>query len=156
MSKRIFIALGLVAVLAGAAIAQNAGPQGPGPRRGPGGPGGRGFAGDLGLRGIELTETQREQVRTIMERHQTGLQQAMTRLRDAHRGLAEATQADSLNEQTVRTQAAAVGSAMADEAILRARMRSEVLAILTAEQQQQLKQRAGQRREAGPRQRRPQ
>jgi Spy/CpxP family protein refolding chaperone len=82
-----------------------------------------------GLRGIDLTDAQREQVRTIMQNHQAEFQQAATRLREAHRALADATQAESLNEQAVRERSAAVGSAMGEDAILRAKVRAEVMGM---------------------------
>jgi Spy/CpxP family protein refolding chaperone len=54
--------------------------------------------GDLGLRGVDLTDAQREQLRGIMENHQAALQQVGTRLRDAHRAFAEAASAQPLDE----------------------------------------------------------
>jgi periplasmic protein CpxP/Spy len=163
MTKRILIAAGLVAALAGGgAIALAQAPQaGPGVQRGPGGPGGPGPRmrggpmGDLGLRGVELTDAQREQVRSVMESHQTELQQVGTKLRDAHRSFAEAARADTLDENTLRTRSAALAAAMTDEAILRAKVRAELRGILTAEQQQQLNDRSKDRRQHGLRRQQP-
>jgi protein CpxP len=150
MIKRVLIAAGLAAALATgttAAAAQappeagaQAGPRGPRGFRGPGGPG------DFGLRGIELTDAQRDQVRAIVDRHRDELGQVRDKLREAHRGLAEATRAESIDEATVRARAAAIGNLMADEAILRARIHGEILPILTAEQRQTLQERRTQRR----------
>jgi protein CpxP len=106
---------------------------GRGPR--PGGPG------DFGLRGIELTDTQREQVRSIMDTNRAALEQTGKALREAHRAFAEATMAATVDEATVRARSTAVANAMADEAILRAKVRAEVHALLTAEQLQQLQAR---------------
>lgn len=148
MKTRLLIIGGLVALLAGGAgLAAHTqpGPGGPGigQRRGPGGPGGpRGFTRDLGLRGLDLTDAQRDQVRAIMETHREAFQQIGTRLRDAHRGMAQAAQADAVNEAEVRTRSTEVAAAMADQVILRARVRGEVLALLTPEQKQQLAERA--------------
>jgi periplasmic protein CpxP/Spy len=146
MTKRLFIITAVVALLGGAtAIATAQSGDGFGPRRGgPGGPGGP--MRDFGLRGIELTDAQRDQVKTIMDAHRDELQKAGTAVREAHRALAEATRADPVNEEAIRTASAAVGSAMANESILRARIRGEVSAILTAEQQETLKTR-GRRRQ---------
>jgi protein CpxP len=105
----------------------------------------------LGLRGVDLTDAQREQVRSIMESHKTEMDEAGTKLRDAHRAFAEAVQAATVDEATVRARSTAVATAMADDALLRAKIRAEVQAILTPEQQQQLKQRRGE----GPRRRGP-
>lgn len=150
MTKRTLIAAGLAAVLAGGTAVAIAQPPQGGPgmqagRRGPGGPG-RGAPrggplGDLGLRGIDLTDAQREQVRSIMDSHKDEFQKAGTLLRDAHRAFAEAVQADAINEANIRTRSTAIANAMADEAILRAKVRAEVHGILTAEQLQQLKDR---------------
>jgi protein CpxP len=156
MTKRILIAAGLVAALAGGgAIALAQAPQGdPGVQRSPAVPGPRmrgpkrsGPIGDLGLRGIELTDAQREQVRSITEAHKTELQQVATKLREAHRGFAEAVRADTVDESTVRTHSTALATAMADDAILHAKVRAEVRGILTAEQQQQLNDRSKDRRQ---------
>lgn len=148
MTKRVLIAVGLAAALAGSsavalALPAQGGPgiQGPdrGLRRGPRGPGGP--MGDFGLRGVELTDAQRDQMRTIMESHQAEFQQVGIKLRQAHRGLAEATQAETIDEAAIRARSAEVASALADEAILQAKVRAEVAGILTPEQQEQLKTR---------------
>lgn len=66
----------LVAVMAALVLAVGtlafAQAPGDGGRRGPGGPGGRGFGGPAGieLRGLDLTDTQRDQIRDIMQRYQ--------------------------------------------------------------------------------------
>ena len=151
MKKRMVMAAALVAALAGGHVLAGAqaprggpgmrGAPGPGP---PGGPRGAllgGPAGGLGLRGIELTDAQREQVRSIMESHRQEFTDLRSKLGAAHRAFAEAQRAGDLDEAAIRTQSAAVANAMADEAILRARVRSQVHALLTAEQQQQLKDR---------------
>jgi protein CpxP len=156
MTKRVLLAAGLAAVLAGsgtmaaADAAQRApglpgapGSPGPGPRRG-------GAAADmLGLQSIELTDAQKEQVRSIMESHKAESDEVRTTLRDAHRAFAEAANASPLDEAAVRARSSAIAAAMADEAILRVKVRSEVHAILTPEQQEQLKQ----LRQSGPRRR---
>jgi protein CpxP len=145
MTKRVLIAAGLVAALAGGSVAMAQAPtdapgvqrRGPGPRAG-----GRALGGpaDFGLRGVELTDAQREQFRTIVESHRAERQAVATKLREAHRGLAEATRAETINEAAIRARSAEVATAMADEAILRAKVRSEVFGILTAEQQQKAKE----------------
>jgi protein CpxP len=153
MNKRILVVTGLVAALAGGsfALAQTTPEQrGPrvGERRGPGGPGGlpgprgpRGVGGDFGLRGIELSDAQREQVAAIRQSHQAEFEQVRTRVREAHRAFAEAVNAQPLNDATVRARSADVGAAMADEAILQAKVRAEVFNILTPEQQQTVNER---------------
>lgn len=150
MFKRVLVAAGLVAALAGgAAIAVAQSPQGGGPGIGGPGRGGmrggpRGFGGpmgDLGLRGIDLTDAQRDQLRTIMESHKQEFEAVRTKLREAHQGLATATNAQAVDEAAIRARSTALATALADEAILRAKVRVEVNGILTAEQLQQLQER---------------
>jgi protein CpxP len=144
MKKRMVIAAALIAALAGGyAVAGAQGPRGgPGMRGGPGVM--RGPVGDLGLRGVELTDAQREQVRAIMESHREAFADLRNKLDAAQRAFADAARAGAVDEAGIRTQSTAVANAMADEAILRARVRTEVHALLTAEQQQQLKDREAQ------------
>lgn len=137
MIKRVLIAAGIVAAVAGGAVAlaQAPAPGGPGVH-GPG-RGGRGGPGaDFGLRGVDLTDAQRDQVRAIRESHRSEFDAAHTKLRDAHRAFGEATGAATIDEAAIRAGSAEVAAAMADEAILRAKVRAEVFAILTPEQQQ--------------------
>ena len=145
MTKRLWIAAGLVAALAaGGAVtfAQGPGPGGPGPR---GGAHGRGPRADLGLRGVQLTDTQRDQVRSMMESHRTEREAVGKALREAHRAFADAVR--SGDEAAIRSRSTAIGNAMADEAILHAKVRAEVQALLTPEQQQQLKEREAERQQ---------
>jgi len=143
MMKRVVIAAALAAALAGGsalAIAQQPPQGGPGmhgPRGPHGGPGGPMM--NFGLRGLDLSDAQKEQVRTIMDSHKAEFDQIRTRMRDAQRAFADATQADTVDEATIRAKATAVAGVMADEAILRAKVHGEVLQILTADQQDQLK-----------------
>jgi Spy/CpxP family protein refolding chaperone len=145
MKTRMLVAAALVAAVAGAhavAAAQTprswAGIGGPraGMHRGPGP--------DLGLRGVQLTESQREQVRSIMATHRAEFAELRTKLAEARRGFAEAARAAAVDEAAIRTHSTTVATAMADDAILRARIRAEVQALLTAEQQQQLQDREAQ------------
>lgn len=117
----------------------------PGPRRGdrgPGGPGGPGGAfGPLHvelLRGLDLSETQREQVRTIMTSHRDEAQALQQRQQAAMRALQEAT--EGTDEAAIRQQGEAVGTVIADAAVLRSKVRAEVWAVLTPEQQAKAEQ----------------
>ena len=143
MNKHLLAAVGLAAILGGTTavtLAQPPAVQGvEKPGRGP--RGGAGRSAGFGLRGIDLTEAQRDQIRTITQSHQDATRAAHTKLREAHRALAEATHADTIDEAAIRARSTDVATAMADEAILRGRIRAEVLATLTAEQQATLKER---------------
>ena len=159
MKTRGLIAAGLAAaLLSGGALAlaqapAPPGPPGPGPGMHRGGPGGPGFGGprDFGLRGIDLSDAQREQVKSIRESHKDEFQQIGQKMRQAHEAFAQATEADTLDEAAVRARSTAVASAMADEAILRAKVRTEINAILTPEQLEQLKTRQQQMNNRRPR-----
>src|SRR5262245_13107191 len=141
MQIRLLAAAALAAFLGGTtAVTLAQTPGGPGHARGP--RGGMSRLGDLGLRGIELTDAQRDQVRAIMQSHQEASRAVHTKLREAHRALAEAARAETIDEAGIRARSADVAAAMADETILRARIRAEVAALLTPEQQATLKERA--------------
>ncbi len=168
-------AVALVAVmgLAGAAQAQpGPGGRGFGPGMGPGGPGGPGgrMGGPLGgllavhpelpLHALNLTEAQREQVRTILQGHSTEGRALAEKAQAAMDGLRKATDA-TVDEGAAAQQGQAVGAVIAEAAVLRARIRGEVFAILTPEQQaeatklqaqrqqrmEQMRQRGDQRRQ---------
>jgi Spy/CpxP family protein refolding chaperone len=121
---------------------RQAGPRGPGGpggpwghgrfgRRGPGGP-----MGDLGLlRGLDLTEDQRAQVRQIMQGHRDEFRAVGERLQAAHRAQQDAVEATPFDENAVRARAADVAAIQADAVVLRAKVRSDVFAVLTPEQQ---------------------
>ena len=146
--------LGAVAVVAvvttGVVHAQaqdGAGAPPPHARRGPGGPGGPGFGGPDGfgrgpgggamgiLRGLDLTDDQRAQVRQVMEGHRDELRAISERVMAAHRAQDDAITAAQFDEQAVRAKSAELAAVEADAAVLRAKLHSEVFAVLTPEQQ---------------------
>lgn len=159
--KWIAAAAAALMVTAGAAVwAQDAAQPGPGRpgfgRRGPGGPGGPG--GPMGflpqLRGLNLTDSQKEQVKAVFDSHKSEMEAIGTRLRTAHKALNDAVTADTFDEGAIRAKSADVAVVEADGAVLRAKVRGEVWALLTPEQQQkardlqtQMQQRMGQMRE---------
>lgn len=186
MSMKVMMgALALTVGLAGGAVAQP-GPGGPGGPGRPGGPGGHGGPGgpegrggkmgmggplggllalhpDLPLPALNLTEAQREQVRTILQSHRDQGRALMEKAHTSMEALRKATDG-TVDEGAAAQQGQAVGAVIAEAAVLRARVRGEVLAILTPEQQaeaakiaterdarmQQFKQKMGQRRAGRP------
>jgi len=116
-----------------------------------GGPGGFGHRPGLELlRSLDLTDQQRQQVRTIMESHKSDFQQVHERIRTAFEAQHAAGAATPPDEATIRAKATEVGAAEGDLAVLMARVRTEVFQILTPDQQakaQQLQQERAQRRE---------
>lgn len=141
--------LGLALITgSGAAIvaAREQGPAGPGRmgRRGPGGPGGM----LPGLRALNLTDTQREQVKAVMDGHKGEFDAQFQKAAAARKALNDAVTAEAFDEGGVRQKAADLAVVEADGAVLRAKVHSEVWALLTAEQQQKardLRAQAGQR-----------
>jgi protein CpxP len=168
-------ALALTLGLGSAALAQPGfgGPGGPGGPgfRGPGGPGGPGgpLAGllalhpELPLPALNLTDAQREQVRTILQGHREEGQALMQKGHSAFEALRKATEG-TVDEGAAGQQGQAVGAVIAEAAVLRAKVRGEILAILTPEQQaeaskiqaerearmKQFRQKMEQRRKSGP------
>lgn len=165
MTKRILVAAGLVAAIAGSTaigLAQGPGPGRPdgpgmhGPQRGPR----MGPRFDFGVRGLKLTDAQEEQMRAIRESHRAEFESVGKALGEAHRAFAEATRGAAIDEAALRSRSTALANAMVDEALLQAKVRAEVHALLTPEQQQQLAERAAnlekRNQERQQRQRRPQ
>ncbi len=152
-------AVGFVTTVQLSARAEQAAGQEPaaqGERRGPGpmgrgmmGPGGHGFRGGpggpfgpggLALRGLDLTDAQREQVKAIMESHRDEQKAIGDRTQAARKALHEAIAADAFDETAVRAKAAEIGAVEADAAVLQARIKSEIFAILTPEQVKKAKE----------------
>ena len=158
--RKIVVTAGIVAVMAGGAVAifAQGGPgRGAGPL-GPGGPGGRGFAAGFALGQLDLSDAQKQQVRDIMQRHRQQSQPVMDRLQQAMRAQRAAINAVPVNEAAVRQAATALAAVEADMAVDQARMHADIFSILTVEQQEKAKQleaqgqaRAQERRQRAPR-----
>ena len=137
------------------------GPGGPGGFGGPGGP--LGLLGDLGLglRALELTDAQREQIRAIAKTNEAAFREIGDRLRTAHEGVNALVTADTVDEAAIRARSGEVAAVEADAAVMRAKVYQEVFSVLTAEQQakakelraqmqERMKQRAAERKERRP------
>ena len=121
---------------AGAPAPRHERPRGPGGPGGPGGFGRGGFGGPLGmLRQLDLTDDQRAQVRQVMDSHRDELRAVGERVMAAHRAQRDVVTSAQFDEQAVRAKAAELATAEADAAVLRAKVHSEVFAVLTPEQQ---------------------
>jgi Spy/CpxP family protein refolding chaperone len=103
------------------------------------GAGGGRVLGGLMLERLNLTDAQKGQVKAILDAHQTDLQAVGERLGTARRAMEMAIAADTVDENSIRARAADVAAVEADMAVMRARLRSEVVRILTPEQQNALK-----------------
>lgn len=114
------------------------GPGGPGMMRG--GPGGLlGLLGP-GMRELNITEAQREQIRAIAESHKADFDAIRDRTRAAREALHDATIGGTADEAVIREKAAAVAAVDADAAVLQWKLHTEVTAVLTPEQLQKAKQ----------------
>lgn len=155
---KITLAAGLVALTVAAmaplAMAQDepARRRGPGPGFGgppPGGPGMPGMRGGpmMGLGGLDLTEAQQGQVKSIVDSHQAEIRAAGQKIGAAREAMRTLLEADQIDESAIRAKSMEVAAAEADAAIIQARVRHEIFGLLTAEQLQKAK-------ENGPRPRR--
>jgi protein CpxP len=116
----------------GTAAAQGPAGGGRGGRMEMRGPVVRGAA--LPLRALNLTEAQRQQIRTLTEQHREQNRPLMERLRSAVQAQRQAADATPIDEQAIRLAAQQVADAQAEVTIAEARLRSEILAQLTPEQ----------------------
>src|SRR6476660_6082058 len=112
------------------------GPGGPGRFGGPGGP--MGMLPMLG-RQLGLTDTQRDQIKTIAAAHKDEWKALADRARTAHVALGEAITAGTVDEAAIRQKSAEAAAVEADIAVARAHAHAEVAQILTADQKAQLK-----------------
>lgn len=114
------------------------GPGGPmGRRGGPGGP--DGALGPMMLERLNLTTDQRDRVRQIMDSHRDEQRALGDRAMKARQALNDAM-TGTFDESAIRARSADMAAVDADMAVAQARVYGEVFQILTAEQQQQLKQ----------------
>lgn len=115
---------------------------------GPGGPGGpRAHGLRFALRKLDLSESQRQEIKTIfeIEREQVRAYHESTRALGAE--LHDQIEADPYNESAVRAKAAAVAALGVEIAVLRARQDGRVRDVLTPEQLDQLEQMKEKRQE---------
>lgn len=133
-----------------------------------GGPGRGGPGGPLGLPGpmlerLNLSDAQKDQVKSIADAHRDDMKSIHERTMTAHQALDAAVIADVFDEAAIRSRSMEVAAVDADMAVLQARVRSEVFQVLTPEQQSQAKAmmaerpqgRGGPQRGRGPRPPRP-
>ena len=100
----------------------------------PGGPGGRGDVG-LPLRQLNLSDAQRQQIRDLVQLRLQAGKDVQDRLRTARDAMRQATEALPMNEGAIRAAAQTLSLAEADAAVQQARVRDEVFALLTPDQQ---------------------
>lgn len=111
--------------------AQDGPRHGMGPRRG--GPGGAPDRMMMVLQRLDLTEQQRSEIRTILDGSRDETRTAREAVMKARQTLDAAVTGDA-NEAAIRNAANAVGKAIGDEAVLKAKTLANIKAKLTAEQ----------------------
>jgi protein CpxP len=116
--------------------------------------------GDLGpaIRHAEVTEDQQQQIRAVMDSHRDEFRAFGERMKAARDAMRAVVEADTIDENAIRAKAADVAAVEADQAVLGARVRGEILGLLTAEQLDRVKQFRAEmqkHREQGPQRRRP-
>jgi Spy/CpxP family protein refolding chaperone len=90
------------------------------------------------LRGLDLNSEQKAQVAAVLKANKKEISSVLHRLNDEHRKVVEAVRAENPNEGAIRAAAAGLGQAIADGAVLRAKVRREVQPILTPAQRQKI------------------
>ena len=88
---------------------------------------------------LNLTDAQRDQVKSVIQAHSTDIKAVGDRAFAAHRALEAVISADTVDESAIRARSADVATVEADMAVMRAQIRAEVWQILTPDQQQQAK-----------------
>ena len=123
-------ALGLAPMAANEALAQ---PMGEGMH---GGMHHRG--GDMMLRGLNLTEQQRDQIFKIHHDSVPAMREQMKQVQKARMDLRQIAMADKFDEAKARQAADAQAKAMANMAVMRAQTMNRVRQVLTPEQRQKM------------------
>ena len=126
-------ALGLAPLAANEALAQPFGPMGEGMHRGPGGP-------MMHMRGLNLTEAQRDQIFKIHYEQMPAMREQMKQVRKARDDLRQIALADKFDEARARQAADAQAKAIAAMAVMRAQAMHRVRQVLTPEQRQKMDQ----------------
>jgi len=144
-----FRAFTLTAVLAGLLAGAIAFAQGGGPgRRGPGGFGGPGPGpGGLPLQALNLTETQQDQIKQLTQQYRQQNQNIAEQVRTAMEAQRTAVEAIPVDEGRIRATTQALVDAQTEMAIQQARLRSDIFAMLTPDQQAQARKLEAQRSE---------
>ncbi len=91
------------------------------------------------VRQLDLTDDQQSRVRSVLRTHADEIEAQMRAGAESRRALAAATAAQPASEAEIRRLALELGRIKGESAVLRARIRSEIWPILTAEQQQKAK-----------------
>ena len=95
---------------------------------------GPGFPGLKMVMHLDLSDTQRDEIRSIVKKYRTEGKEIREELASARENMAAITFADPLDEAAVRSQFQALAPQMEELAVLGARIISEVKTVLTPDQ----------------------
>jgi protein CpxP len=141
LRRSVFAAAGLAALAFGglfaARLAADANPDG-GASLGPEGASRPERFFERMARRLELTDAQRDQVRQILRAHAEEIEAQLSAGAEARRAVKDAVHADPVDEAAIRERAAEFGRVHGEGAILMARIRAEVLPVLTEDQKVKL------------------
>ncbi len=101
------------------------------------------------MRGLNLTEAQRDKIFEIRHAAAPEARQAMKEVAEARKALQEVARADQFDEAKAKAAADRQGAAIAKASLLRVKTQSQIHAVLTPEQRQQLEQRFARRQAPG-------
>lgn len=87
---------------------------------------------------LDLSDTQKGQIREILKNHADEIEAHVKSAIDARRALHDSILVQPTDEPTIRQRAQELGNVHADGALLFARIRSEVWPILSSDQQQKM------------------
>ncbi|MPZ19404.1 MAG: periplasmic heavy metal sensor [Luteitalea sp.] len=135
--KMTVVALSTAGVMALGALALAQ--PGPGGWHGPGSHGHMGGPGVWALRQLDLSDEQRELVRSIREQHRAELQAISEKLQPAREALTAAAMTVPADEAEIQARAADLAAVQTEAAVLHAGIHAEVFQILTPEQQEKAK-----------------
>lgn len=132
--KTLAVALAIVMIFAGSAMAWGGGKHGKGFGHGGFHGKGGGFMGLRMLMSLDLTDAQKTSVANVIAKYREEMQANKEKLMEAREKLADATLAEEFSETAVREAAQELAPLKEDMAVLRARVASEIRPILTPEQ----------------------
>jgi Spy/CpxP family protein refolding chaperone len=139
MTRKLWSSIAVIAVAAAVAIpvvAQS--------RQGRGGPGRGVFGGPpLFVRGLNLTEAQREQIRTLTEERRNQAGNPGRSIAELDHQLRLTRLADTPDLQTVEELKTAIAAAMAEQLSARIELESRIAQVLTPEQRAQARESLG-------------
>jgi Spy/CpxP family protein refolding chaperone len=85
---------------------------------------------------LDVTADQRAQIHEVLKSHRSEIVATVKLLYDARTDLRDVVMTDEADESEIRSAADALGNAIADAAVKRAKLRKEIAPLLTPEQQE--------------------